>query len=165
MASGYGQAPGIYYIREGEVVYRAATALSAWTGHNRALRGEVRFDGRTLTGRICLDLSAWDSGNPLRDAHTRRMFQVERFPESCFSPQKLIKLADGLVVQGELNLHGRKGIWSLKGALGGEGSSFNLRLAGLLSLRSWGLQPPRFLGLEVKDEVEVSVQALLERTR
>lgn len=93
----------------GEVVYRATTALSTWSGRNESLSGSFVFaEGGKLEGRLCLDLRTWDSGNPLRDAHTRRMFAVERYPMACFFPTRVRLNGQKVTLEGQLELRGKK---------------------------------------------------------
>jgi len=159
--------PGRYRILQGEVTYRAATALSAWSGRNESLSGSFVFNqGGKLEGQLCLDLRAWDSGNPLRDAHTRRMFEVERYPLACFFPIRARLNGQKVALEGQLELHGKKGPWGLDGEILDESQSrILLRLIGQVSLKAWGLKPPSFLGLDVQDFVQVSVTVLIGITK
>lgn len=99
-------------------MYRARTALSEWTGRNDSLTGYLILlnDGR-LKGKICLDLNTWDSGNPLRDAHTRKMFETHRYPFACFFPSLVRFQSRSVALQGELELHGKRERWGLKGEI------------------------------------------------
>jgi len=156
--------PATYRVSWGEVTYRARTVLSAWTGRNKAISGAVTLSqAGVLGGKLCVDLSAWDSGNALRDAHTRKMFRVERYPEACFVPRSLALLRTGrFTVVGDLFLNSQKGPWTLSGTLQEDSGKVSLSLEGYLSLRKWRLKPPRLLGLEVEDRVDVEIDLELE---
>ncbi|WP_038056682.1 YceI family protein [Thermus amyloliquefaciens] len=148
------------YQVQGEAVYEARAPLGAFQGVNPTLRGKVVFDLTTgqLQGRVCLDLTAWDSKEPLRDRHTRDMFQVDRYREACleitgYDAQK------GLVL-GTLSLHGveRKVAWPLRYELeeGGKRARFAGEFELLLS--DFGLKAPSFMGMRVQDRVVVRVK-------
>lgn len=159
--------PGHYRILQGEVVYRASTALSTWSGRNNTISGSFSWgeDGK-LEGRICVDQSAWDSGNPLRDAHTRRMFEVDRYPFACFLPSAILLQGEKVDLEGKLDLHGKTRPWSLSGNYSEETASrASLHLLGQVNLKAWDLKPPRLLSLEVNDRVEVSVSVRIERIK
>lgn len=146
-----------YQVR-GEVVYTARAPIGTFSGVNRTLQGEVLLDqgSGSVSGRLCLDLSAWDSGEPLRDRHTREMFEVERYPKACFTPTKLD--VDKGLLHGTLDLHGvRKAVViPLEVAQGVQGVRFRARFA--LRLSEYGLKAPRFMGMQVRDEVQVEVR-------
>lgn len=156
--------PATYRVSGGEVAYQARTVLSAWTGKNKAISGMVTLSkAGVLGGKLCVDLSAWDSGNPLRDAHTRRMFLVERYPEACFAPRSLgLSRTGKITVVGDLFLNGQKGPWTVSGTLQEGSGKLSLSLEGDLSLGKWRLKPPRLLGLEVEDRVDVKIVLELE---
>lgn len=167
LLEGQALSPGRYRVLRGEVVYRATTALSTWSGRNESLSGSFVFaEGGKLEGRLCLDLRTWDSGNPLRDAHTRRMFAVERYPMACFFPTRVRLNGQKVTLEGQLELRGKKGPWGLDGEIIEQsGSKVLLHLASQVSLKAWGLRPPSFLGLEVQDLVQVSVAVWIGITK
>lgn len=146
-----------YQVR-GEVVYTARAPIGTFSGVNRTLQGEVLLDpgSGSLSGRLCLDLSAWDSQEPLRDRHTRAMFEVERYPKACLIPERLDP--DKGLLYGTLDLHGvRKPVaWSLELSQGTQGVRFRARF--LLRLSDYGLKAPRFMGMQVRDDVQVEVR-------
>lgn len=162
---GQALSPGRYQVLQGEVVYRARTALSEWTGRNESLTGYIIVvvrlnDGYKLGGKICLNLNTWDSGNPLRDAHTRKMFETDRYPLACFFPSLILLQGQNLALQGELELHGKRERWGLKGEIEEERvSKIGMRLLGQVNLATWNLKPPQFLGLKVEETVDVVIRA------
>lgn len=146
------------YAVSGEVAYRARAPLGAFGGVNPTLKGKVEFDpasGR-LQGRVCVDLAAWDSKEPLRDRHTREMFEVGRFPEACLT-LKGYDAAKALVL-GELELHGvrREMAVPVQYRLEGRRLVFSAEFA--LSLADFRLKAPSFMGMRVQDRVVVKVQ-------
>lgn len=155
-----GWAVATTYQVSGETLYEARAPLGAFRGVNPTLEGQVVFELTKgfLQGRVCLDLFAWDSKEPLRDQHTREMFQVDRYPRACldirsFDPSR------GLV-QGTLSLHGveRKVGVPVRYTLeeGGRLLRFEGELEVLLS--DYGLKAPSFMGMRVQDRVVVRVK-------
>jgi len=142
----------------GEVAYQARAPLGAFGGVNPTLKGEVAYDPDTgaLQGRVCLDLAAWDSKEPLRDRHTREMFQVDRYPQACLEPRSLDQ-AKGLLL-GTLELHGvRKEVaWPVRYTL--EGGRLRFQAEFDLLLGDYGLKAPSFMGMRVQERVRVRVQ-------
>lgn len=144
----------------GEATYEARAPLGAFRGTNPTLEGQVDFNPtqNLLRGRVCLDLTAWNSKEPLRDRHTRDMFQVEQYPRAClniqgFDPGKNL-------VQGILSLHGveRKVAVPVRYTLeqGGGALRFEAELELLLS--DYGLKAPSFMGMRVQDRVVVRIK-------
>jgi len=76
----------------------------------------ARFDGTLVTAdnplhssvEARVDLTSIDTGNADRDAHVRSadFLDVEQFPELTYRSTGIRTAGDGLVVDGELSLHG-----------------------------------------------------------
>jgi len=132
-----GLALGQRYSVTGEAVYRAQAPLGSFQGVNRTLKGEVVQEGERLQGQACIDLSAWDSKEPLRDRHTREMFQVDRYPQACLRLQGVDR-AKGLVL-GTLTLHGveKPVAWPVKLNQEGKGVRFQGAFALTKAKRLW----------------------------
>lgn len=153
----------VYQVYTGEVLYYARTPLNAWSGLNRSLKGFAYLTGSgKARGWFCLQLSEWDSGDSLRDAHTREMFEIERFPYACFFPKSWFRVkGKRFKFWGTLNLHGQSREWIVEGALSQVRERLELELHGSVSLASFGLRPPRFLLVSVEDTVLVKVRMIL----
>ena len=156
-------AAGDYTVVGGRVVYEARTRLSSWQGENTALEGAIRLDptdGR-LSGQICVALDRWQSGNFLRDLHTRRMFDVGRYPKACFYPRRMLPTADGASLAGVLHIRDvereiqiRGLLTRLEGRMVFEGR-FETRVS------DWNMRAPTLAGVQVEDEVQVWVRVEL----
>ncbi|TFU15350.1 YceI family protein [Thermus tengchongensis] len=148
------------YQVQGEAVYQARAPLGAFQGVNPTLKGQVVFDltKGQLQGRVCLDLAAWDSKEPLRDRHTRDMFQVDRYPQACLTVAGYD--AQKGLVQGTLSLHGveKKVAWPLRYTLAEGGKRVNFEGEFELLLSDYGLKAPTFMGMRVQDRVMVRVK-------
>lgn len=153
-----------YSVVSGRVVYEARTPLSSWQGENTAVDGAIRLepaDGR-LSGRICLALDRWDSGNFLRDLHTRRMFDVRRYPQACFYPRRLVERADGASLTGVLNIRDVERAIEIRGALTRQQGRMVFEGSFQTRVTDWGMTPPTLAGVRVQDEVTVWVRVEVE---
>lgn len=144
----------------GEAIYEARAPLGAFRGVNRTLDGQVTFEPNQglLQGKVCLDLSAWDSKEPLRDKHTRDMFQVDRYPRACLEIRGFDSKNN--LVQGILSLHGveRKVAVPVRYTLGQGGKTLDFEGEWEILLTDYGLKAPSFMGMRVQDRVTVRVK-------
>jgi len=148
----------------GEVTYKASTLLNEWQGVNRSLYGELQSVGpEEFRGWACVDMSAWDSGNTTRDKHARIMFEVEKYPEACYTLQGVQRRGTSVIVQGVMQIHGVGRPLSMEGQLiEGSDSSFRLKARFQTQISDWGMTPPRLMAvMSVKDQVHVEVDARL----
>ena len=83
---GVGLAAPTSYAVSGTITYAAHGPMGDFKGKNDAVSGKLTWDPASgkLTGKVCVDLRYWDSGEPLRDKHTRGMFETDKFPEACY---------------------------------------------------------------------------------
>jgi polyisoprenoid-binding protein YceI len=148
------------YEVHGEATYEARAPLGAFRGVNPSLEGQVVFEPTRglLQGRVCLDLSAWDSREPLRDRHTREMFQVDRYPQACLSIQGWDPGQN--LLQGTLSLHGveRRVAVPVRYTLEPGGKALSFEGSFELLLSDYGLKAPSFMGMRVQDRVVVRVK-------
>ncbi|ADW21714.1 YceI family protein [Thermus scotoductus] len=155
-----GWAAAATYQVSGETLYEARAPLGAFRGVNPTLEGQVVFKLTKgfLQGRVCLDLSAWDSTEPLRDRHTREMFQVDRYPRACLNIQGFDPGQS--LVQGTLSLHGveRKVAVPVRYTLEQGGQTLRFEAEFELPLSDYGLKAPSFMGMRVQDRVVVRVK-------
>ena len=149
------------YQVKGRVVSQARGPMGAFQGTNEAVRGTLRWDPQkgTLEGEVCVDLSAWDSGEPLRDKHTRSMFEVEKYPKACLvltgiegdpvkGPVKLL---------GELTLHGVTQAVAIPGIARIEGERILFEGNFETKITDWKMKRPSLMGFKVRDRVKVQV--------
>lgn len=159
------QAPQSYSV-EGRVTYFASYPLGRWQGVNDSARGVVLWREPEASGRICLDLSRFDSGNWLRDSDARGVFEVSKYPQSCFEASTLRRLEGGkAVLEGTLDLHGLRKRIRIEGQLEADGAAYRFRGSFKTSFSEWNLQRPSLLFVTVDDPVEVRLEARAEPAR
>ncbi|MCS6867186.1 MAG: YceI family protein [Thermus sp.] len=154
------QAP---YRVEGEARYRGSYPLGSWEGRNPTSRGEVVWDGERASGRVCLEQRAWDSGNGERDKKALEILRAKEFPQACFYPQRARLEGGRFLLEGELEMAGLRRRVRVEGELLDQPSGYRFRGGFRTRFSDWNLERPRFLFLEVRDEVEVYLEAEVRR--
>ncbi|AWR86075.1 YceI family protein [Meiothermus taiwanensis] len=159
--SGGVQAQISQFTIEGRVTYAASYTLGRWEGSNTSVRGTVRWNPQTgeASGQVCVELGRFDSGNPLRDADARGVFDVNRFPLSCLDLERLTQTGEDVVLLGTLEISGTRRPVRIAGRLTREGSAYRFVGGFNTSFSEWGLKRPSFLFLQVNDPVEVRLEA------
>lgn len=155
------QAP---YAVAGVARYRGYYTLGSWEGVNPTARGEVLWDGlEKASGRVCVKQAGWNSGNAERDRKALEILKAREHPEACLYPKRAYWEGSRFVVEGELEMAGKRLPVRVLGEL--REASGGLRFVGSFATRfsQWGLMRPRFLFLEVQDEVEVFLEAEVSR--
>ncbi|PZA08988.1 MULTISPECIES: YceI family protein [unclassified Meiothermus] len=158
----YAQAP--QFAVEGRVTYAASYPLGRWEGTNTTASGQVRWEMESgaLEGRICVDLRAFNSGNPLRDADSRGVFEVNKYPQSCFQPIRLLRQGEAVSVVGILELHGVSREIRIAGSLSQEGAAYRFRGVFETRFSEWNLERPSLIFVRVDDPVQVRLEARVE---
>jgi len=155
------QAP---YAVEGLARYRGYYPLGSWEGKNPTAQGEVVWDGlERASGKVCLRQEAWDSGNGERDKKALEILKAKESPLACLYPRRAYRDGASFVVEGELEMAGRRRPVRVLGELSGGPRAFRFRGAFTTRFSDWGFERPRFLFLEVRDEVEVFLEAEVRR--
>lgn len=146
---------------EGRVTYAASYNLGRWEGSNTSVRGTVRWNPQTgeASGQVCVELGRFDSGNPLRDADARGVFDVNKFPLSCLDLDRLTQTGEDAVLLGTLEIGGTRRPVRISGKLTREGSAYRFVGGFNTSFSEWRLTPPSLLFLRVNDPVEVRLEA------
>ena len=149
------------YTVSGRIVYEARSPIGVFKGENRTVNGGLSWDPQTrkAEGRICVDLAAWDSGEPLRDRHTSAMFEVDTYPKGCFelTGVRVGATAGKLVLFGNLTLHGVTRAIEIPGKMHDEGSKLYFEGYFETKITDWEMKQPSMIGLKVNDLVKVWV--------
>lgn len=154
------QAP---YQVMGEARYRGYYLLGSWEGKNPTARGVVFWDGERASGQVCLEPKAWDSGNGERDKKAKEILKVEAFPMACLYPRRAYYKGARFVVEGELEMVGARRPVRIEGTLQGRPENGQFRGSFRTRFSEWGLERPRLLFLEVRDTVDVYLEASVRR--
>lgn len=161
LLAGFSQAQSGQYAIEGRVTYAASYNLGRWEGSNTSVRGTVRWNPQTgeASGQVCVELGRFDSGNPLRDADARGVFDVNKYPQSCLDVERLTQAGEDAVLVGTLEISGTRRPVRIAGKLTREGNTYRFTGGFNTSFSEWRLNPPSLLFLRVNDPVEVRLEA------
>ena len=106
----YTHAAPVRYTLSGRLVYQGTYPLGTWQGTNTTVSGQLAGDstGGSLTGAVQATVAAWESGNSVRDQHTRAMFDTVHHPTARFvvTELKAQRAGDPAILRGALTLHG-----------------------------------------------------------
>ena len=144
------------YKITGSAEYRASSTMSDFSGKNESVNGAMSLDAPG--GKICISLASWNSGNARRDDHTGVMFEVSKFPQSCFDVQSITEKGGRSVLNGTLTLHGTAKPVQFTGVINKSGSEFTLECDSVLLLTDFGLKAPVLMGIRVHNEVKVFIK-------
>lgn len=136
-----------------------APRMSGWfTAGSVGAAGQDARD--VVEGEVVVDASALRTDNPLVERELKRRIDVGKYPSITATTTGCVA-SDGqrVSVTGEITFLGRTvavaGILDI--STGGPDNEAHLVGQQTLDVRSWGLQPPKFLLFKVSPEVEVAV--------
>ena len=147
----------------GIITYEGSSPMADWKGTNTAITDQVTWDQKTgnLTAEVWVDLAKWNSGNGVRDDHTRVMFETERFPKSCYTVNGVTgDVASGAItLKGKLDLHGTKHDLDIPGTVKIENKKFRFNGDFTTHITDWAMKQSSLLGVQVVDQVKSHIQA------
>ena len=136
-----------------------------------SLSGALRLsasDAVAFSGELRVDLATLDTGIELRNRHLRDDYlEVERGPDFRRAVLSGIVLDDpppaggarrDTRFSGSLDLHGVRRAIEGEAELRRRGGRIQVEAVFRLSLEAFGIPPPRYLGIGVRDAVEVTVR-------
>jgi polyisoprenoid-binding protein YceI len=143
------------------------TVGGAFEAQTDAISGDVAVADASgaVSGAIQVDLSTLATGIGLRDQHMKdKYLEIQR--SNTFATARLEEIhierdeEGSMPFDGRLTLHGEQytisGMADLQGQPRGGGVRVRARFP--ISLAAFGIQPPHYLGVGVRDEVQVQVQ-------
>lgn len=156
------QSPTCFTV-SGEITYWGFTLLNQWKGINRSLYGELRLGVlEDFQGYACVNMSQWDSGNTTRDKHARIMFEVDKYPEACYTLHAMHRKGYSVTIEGSMEIHGVRRPIRIEGQIERQDASFRLKAQFRTRISDWGMDPPRLMAImSVKDDVLVEIDATL----
>jgi polyisoprenoid-binding protein YceI len=121
-----------------------------------------------LVGDLSVDLRTLDTGIALRDTHLRDSYlevdKGEGFDRALLSnvvvPEDLASFAGRTTFSGNLRLHGATRSVEGEAELARHGPSLRVSASFPVVLADFGIAPPRYLGVGVRDRVQVRVTFL-----
>jgi hypothetical protein len=162
--------PGSWRIARGDVrVVCPLTVGGSFEARTSSISGSLGPGGdgaATLAGEVAVDLKTLDTGIGLRNGHMRNEYlevgKGQGFDTAVLSD---IRLGDAAAesVQGRTRFTGTLLLHGTKKAVAGladirrEGAMARAEASFPVVLAAFGIAPPRYLGVGVKDEVQVKV--------
>jgi len=118
----------------------------------------------TLKGGIEVAISDFSSDNKKRDANMQETMESSKFPKSTFEIKEVIsKGGDKYQLNGLLTLHGVQKPINFEGTVTNDGNKVHIKAFGMIKMSDYGMTPPKMLFLTVRDQVDISVDAVLKR--
>ena len=162
----------VWTVASGEVRVRCAlTVGGSFDAVTPAISGTLAWGpepaGRPGGGAIRVRLDSLDTGIALRNAHLRENYleihRGEAFEDAVLTAVTLDRApaaSEGefdAAFSGSLRLHGVELPIAGTARLGRNGDRIRVEARFDLSLEAFGIPPPRYLGVGVRDEVRISV--------
>src|SRR5262249_6624652 len=145
----------------------ALTAGGSFTAQTTAVAGELKVtnESRALSGVVQVDLTTLETGIALRDRHMKEIYleipRGETFATARFEEMQIDGREGRTRFAGILILHGeRHPISAVVDLQKQRDGAVGVRARFPISLAAFGIQPPRYLGVGVHDEVQVQVKFL-----
>ena len=162
---------GPWNVASGDVRVRCRlTVGGSFDAFTSAISGTLRSaaaDAESYTGALRVDLATLDSGIGLRNSHLRGNYlEVERGPEFRHAVLSGIRLDEPLpagagshetAFAATLSLHGVQHPVEGDAELRLRNGRIEVEATLSLSLEAFDIPPPRYLGVGVRDEVEITV--------
>ena len=163
---------GSWTVAAGDVRVRCRlTVGGSFDAVTSSLSGALRpsaSDAAAFSGELRVDLATLDTGIELRNRHLRGDYlEVERGPDFRQAVLSGIVLDDpppagggrrDTRFSGSLVLHGVRRAIEGEAELRRRGGRVQVEAVFPLSLEAFGIPPPRYLGIGVRDAVEVTVR-------
>ena len=164
------KAGAAWTVNAGEVVVVCPlTVGGSFEATTRSLSGQLTVDAADpsrLSGEITVDLKTLDSGISLRNQHMRDNYlevgKGDGFDRAVLSEITLkgdaATATGAMAFSGTLLVHGTRKPVSGEARVRRAGTDVQVEATFPLNLPDFGIQKPRYLGVGVKDQVQVKVK-------
>ena len=163
--------------RQSIVSFDASFPPADFSGYCRDLSGEFEADAddlsRGVSGRLTVQVAGLSTGNEGRDKEMWKALSADRHPTMYFviqtveAPSFPPGVADHtdtlLTIQGRLSIAGIERVKRFSGRVRLKQGRLWVRGESRFKMSDFGIKPPQYLLLPVKDEVGVGFDLLLER--
>jgi polyisoprenoid-binding protein YceI len=166
------RAQDAYRVAGGEVVVVCPlTVGGSFEARTKTVRGEVTAPASqpgTIAGALQVDLQTLETGIGLRDRHMRDNYlEVAKGPEFAVATIEQIrvdKMEGKTTFNGTLLLHGQRRPISGTAELKPQGDHIRVQAQFPVSVSSFAIPKPTYLGVGVRDEVQVKVDVTVQAT-
>lgn len=156
-----------YQTDNGHAEFHSSVPLHVFTGESGYLTGMIDFDENLVD--FYLDLSTLKTGNSRRDRDMYRTLNIEEFPFAEFTGtlEHTLDLQSDeeqpVSVNGELTLHGITVEKRVDGTIQRQGDALLLKAEWVQDITDHNIEPPGILFYRVRDEMDVRLEARLQR--
>ena len=134
--------------------------------------GDLKFtkngEDYSMNGNATVDLTTFETGIGMRDRHMKEKYlEVERFKnatlkfENVKMPAKLFQSGGEAEVAALLELHGKTNPVKVKVKVSKTGETLASQCQFKIKLSEFGIEVPKFSGITVADEIEVTTNTEL----
>ena len=137
-------------------------------GGFRSFSGTIQVDPETnkASGRIVLDATSTETGNPRRDFKMHeKVLESRNYPDFIFGVERISGSLhrtgrSEVQLHGYLEMHGTRRPLDLPATVLVEGNRVQANASLTIPYLEWGLKDPSFFVLRVEKEVRVTVKAV-----
>ena len=126
------------------------------------IHADVSYEGspETLKGDFQVELSVFVSEHEYRDDSMHKVLNTSEFPRASFHILSLDKSEDsGYELKGLMHLRGVKRKVVFDVYIDETDKTFKLSGRGMIMMSDFKIEPPSFLFLEIRDQVDLYIQA------
>lgn len=133
-------------------------------GEDKQVRGNLKLDGKNLSGEFLVKLDDFNTGMKLRDQHMKNKYlEIDKYPEAKLKlePITLPSLSGELKklpFKGTLTLHGVEKPVSGETNISLNSNIQNIDASFSTKLSDFGIQIPAFAGVTVAEEIQIHAE-------
>ncbi len=120
--------------------------------------GQLTIADGKATGEFKLDLSQFKTGMEKRDEHMKATLEVEKYPTATVTFKDITVPQGKATIPVELELHGQKKPVTMEAEFSSGKALGKMRV----KLSEFGIKPPSFAGITVKDDVDVTINSVIQ---
>lgn len=120
--------------------------------------GNLSIANGKASGEFKLDLTQFKTGMEKRDTHMKETLEVEKYPTATITFKDVAVPNGKATIPAELELHGQKKPVSLEAEFTEGKANGKMRV----KLSEFGIKPPSFAGVTVKDDVDVTINSVIQ---
>jgi polyisoprenoid-binding protein YceI len=173
VAAGTARADDAYRVSAGEVIVKCPlTVGGSFEARTKSIQGQlVAGENRsgTAAGTVRVDLQTLETGIGIRDRHMRDTYlEVNKAPEfgvATIEQIRIEKLEGKTPFNATLVLHGQRKEISGTAELKPQGGRIRIEAQFPIQVSQFAIAKPTYLGVGVKDELQVTVTMTMEQVQ
>ncbi len=156
----------VYMVADGNASFDAETPVSSYQGKSNELQGSIDFETKEI--RFTLPVKSITTDNEKRDGHMSELLEVEKNPNVVFegllgSGIDFSKNTEQTVgAEGKFTLAGTTKMVTIPIVLTPNEKGLRMTASWSVLITDYDLERPSFMFIKVKNEHDLSVDALLK---